>query len=181
MPKQKSVDDHGLKDLQKRAAEGKLLTAKLRELFPEAHAMSADDRRRSAGRVGDDESKALQSVIGAMELRPGVFAALADEDEGLDPARLETELMRERFARRDAYATLAEDLTRLAAIFEDEAIAQGALVIPVARAAYEIAKPVSRRDAALREAIAPALDYYSANAVAAAAARKANKEAKAKG
>jgi hypothetical protein len=181
MPKAKGGNDGGQDDLKKRAAQGHALISQIRELFSEAHEMPSDDRRRSTGRVGDDESIALQGVVGAMEIRPASFEVLADEDEGEDPLRLETELMRARFARRDTYSGLAEELRKVATIFEDEAMAQGALVVPVARAAYEIAKPLSRRDPAVREKLAPALNYYGANGTAAAAARKANKESKNKG
>lgn len=54
----------------------------------------------------------------------------------------------------------------------------GALVKPVTLAAYEIAKPLSKRNAAIREKIALAIDYYSGNATAAAASRAANKAGK---
>jgi hypothetical protein len=181
MPKKKPADDGAIHALEKHAAEARTLIANLRALFPDAHAMAADDRRRSLGRVGDGESRVLQTLVDAMELRPALFAVLADEDDGDDPEALETSLIRKRFAMRDTYAALAAELHALAAVLEDEALAQGALALPVTRAAYEIAKPVSRRDAALREKIAPALDYYGANAAAAAAARKANKGGKAPG
>ena len=60
-------------------------------------------------------------------------------------------------------------------LFSDTAIAKGLLVKPFALAVYEIAKPVSKRDAKLRGLLAPLLNYYGANAKLAAEARKANK------
>lgn len=165
-------------DLAKRKAKALELAKQIRALFPEAHGMPKKDRRRSVGRLGKDESTALQSVIRAMELRPELFAMLADEDEGGDPSKLETALLRDRFIRRDDYSEVAAALEEVASVLADEALNLGALVVPVTRAAYEIAKPASRRIPELRETITPALDYYAANAAAALASREANKTPK---
>ena len=177
MPK-KPTEDLELADLIKRADKARALRTELRALFPEAHIMPKDDRRSSTGKIGADESVALQSVVDAIDLEPALFRSLADEDEGHDPERLETELIRSRFAQRDAYAKLAAEIGEVQQALADAALALGALVVPVTRAAYEIAKPVSRRNAALRAKIAPALEYYGANAAAAVASRKAKKDAK---
>ena len=63
-------------------------------------------------------------------------------------------------------------------VFTDAALANGALVRPLALAAYEIAKPISKRNAAVREKIAPLMNYYAGNAEAAAETRQANKARK---
>src|SRR5262249_3962913 len=141
----KMNDEESLDSLKRRLAKAKALLAEFRTLFPEAHAMPKDDRRRSQGRMGDDESVALQGVIDAIEVEPALFASLADEDEGYDPNKLETELLRDRFARRDIYASLAEELDAVQVILNDTALSFGAMVKPVSLAAYEIAKPISRR------------------------------------
>jgi hypothetical protein len=163
-------------DLRKRHTQAKRLLAELRALFPEAHGMAKDDRRRSQGKLGAAESKALRGVVDAIDIEPAIFASLADEDEGHDPNRLETDLLRDRFDRLDLYAEIAAELEAVAGVFSDKALTIGAQVKPVTLAAYEIAKPVSKRHPKIREKIAPTLDYYGANAAAAAAARRANKE-----
>ena len=52
-------------------------------------------------------------------------------------------------------------------LLSDAALTHAALCKPVTLAAFEIAKPVSKRNPAVREKIAPLLDYYGANAAAA--------------
>jgi hypothetical protein len=164
-------------ELRKRFVEGKTLLADLRALFPEAHAVAKDDRLRSQGKMSTMESRALRGVVDAIDAEPAIFASLADEDEGHDPDRVETDLLRDRFDRHDLYAEVATELEALAGVFSDTALAIGAQVKPVTLAAYEIAKPISKRHPKIREKIAPTLDYYASNAAAAAAARRAAKEA----
>ena len=49
----KTKDGEGtLADLQKREAKARALLAEVRALFPEAHALPKDDRRRSRGKLG---------------------------------------------------------------------------------------------------------------------------------
>lgn len=173
----KKVQDEkvSVAELVKRATEAKTGLAKMRASFPEVTGIAKGDRIGSLGRMGIAESGALLSVVDAMELEPAVFGVLADEDEGHDPGKLETALIRDRFARFTVYAELAAECERLAGIFSDAALEMGELVKPVSLAAYEIAKPLSKRHKGLREKIAPALDYYGANAAAGRAARKAKK------
>lgn len=113
-----------------------------------------------------------------MDAEPAIFSVLADEDEGHDPNKLETALLRDRFDRQQVYAELAAEVEDVAGLFADAALTMGALVKPITRAGYEIAKPLSKRHQVIREKIAPALDYYGANAAAAVAARRANQAAK---
>lgn len=165
-------------EMKKRMLKARTMLAEIRATFPEARKLARDDRRTSQGRMGVTENKALRSVVDAMDEEPAIFNALADEDEGHDPNKLETTLLRDRFERHEVYMTLAEELEEIAQVFSDTALAVGALVKPVVQAGYEIAKPLSKRHAAIREKITPALDYYGANAAASAATRAANKAAK---
>ncbi|APR87826.1 hypothetical protein A7982_13175 [Minicystis rosea] len=168
-----------LADLKKRHTKAKKLLADARALFAEAHELPKDDRRRSQGRLGADESVAMRGVIGAMESEPAVFVSLADFDGGNDPQKLETALLRERLDRYDLYQDIAEEAESLARLFADQALSVGALVVPVVRAGYEIAKPVSKTNPKVRAKISKMLDYHGANAQAAQASRKANKTKKA--
>lgn len=162
-------------ELKKRKADVSAVADKIRGQFPEAKRLAKGDRRASVGKIGEKEAAGLRGVIDAMEVEPAVFGILADEDEGHDPNKLETDLLRDRLDRHQIYSEMAAELQELADRFSDAALSMGALVKPVCLAAYEIAKPLSRRHPAIREKIAPMLDYYSRNAEAAAAARRENK------
>src|SRR4051794_29259533 len=98
-----------LATLEQRMARARELRAQTHQLFPEAHEMPSTDRSHSAGRIGKEESQAMQGVIDAMELEPALFASLADEDEGHDPNKLEIPLLRDRLTRHDLYAALAAE------------------------------------------------------------------------
>jgi hypothetical protein len=62
----------------------------------------------------------------------------------------------------------------IAGVLSDAALTHAALAKPVTLAAYEIAKPVSKRHPAIRAKLAPTLDYYGGNAAAANETRQAN-------
>ena len=175
----KTKDGKGtLADLQKREAKAKALLAELSALFPEARGLPKGDRRRSRGKLGRKEGLALRGVLDAIDLEPAMFASLADEDEGHDQGKLETDLLRERFDCHQIYSSIADEMESLASALSDAALTHAALAKPVTLAAYEIAKPVSKRHPAIRAKLAPTLDYYGANAAAAIDTRKANKLAK---
>jgi len=57
--------------------------------------------------------KALRGVVGAMDVQPVAFDSLADDDEGHDPNKLETALLRDRFDRHEIYLSLAAELKRI--------------------------------------------------------------------
>jgi predicted nicotinamide N-methyase len=87
--------------------------------------------------------------------------------------KLETALLSDRLDRHGIYSSLAAEVEQ-ASILSDAALAMGALVKPVALAGYEIAKPISKRNEAIRGKIVKALDFYGGRALAAAATRRAN-------
>ena len=167
-----------LEDLQKRAAQSSELNAQIRAHFPEARQLAKQDRRSSRGKMGLVEAAALRGTLDAIDLEPAVFSSLADEDEGHDPEKVETDLLRERFNRHEIYTRLADELTATAKLLTDAALTNGAMVRPLCLAAYEIAKPISKRHPAMREKITTLIDYYAGNAEAAAETRQANKAKK---
>jgi hypothetical protein len=172
----KKVHDTALTvdELKQRALKARTLLGEIHALFPEAHGLAKDDRRRSQGKMGADEAAALRGVVDAMDVQPAVFDSLADDDEGHDPNKLETALLRDRFDRHEIYSSLAAEFEAAASVLSDTALAMGALVKPVALAGYEIAKPISKRNEAVRGKISKALDFYGGRALAAAASRRAN-------
>jgi hypothetical protein len=118
--------------------------------------------------------EALRGVADAMDLQPAIFDALADEDEGHDPNKLEIALLHDRFDRHEIYSSLAAELEEVANIFSNTALAMGALVKPVTLAWYEIARPINKRNDAIRGKITEALDFDGGHALAAAATGRAN-------
>jgi hypothetical protein len=165
-----------VEDLRKAVTKGRALLGEIRGLFEEASELPSNDRRSSTGKMGLEESKVLRCVVDAIEVEPTLFASLADEDEGHDPNRLETELIRDRFDRHDLYVELAADIAALAKVMSDTALQLGALVKPVTLAAYEIGKPLSKRNPKIREKMAPALNHYGSRGRAAAVTRLARKK-----
>jgi hypothetical protein len=164
-------------DLQHKLAEARTSLGLIRKAFSEARRLPSGDRRRSQGRMGKNEAVVLRGVVDAMDEAPEVFSVLANEDDGHDPGRLETDLLRDRLDRHEVYSSLADELEELAAVMSDTALSIASQVKPVTLAGYEIAKPLSKRLPAIREKIAPALDYYGGNAAAGQATRKAKKAA----
>src|SRR5678816_2449364 len=71
----KKVHDTALTvdELTQRALQAKTLLGEIRALFPEAHGLAKDDRRRSQGKMGADEAEALRGVVDAMDVLPAVF------------------------------------------------------------------------------------------------------------
>ncbi|MFO0591160.1 MAG: hypothetical protein U0441_26680 [Polyangiaceae bacterium] len=159
----KKVEDGELsvEELLKREQKFNALMDEAIKLFPDAHRFAKEDRVSSVGRMGLEEATVLRGVVDVMEARPALFECLADEDEGHDPNKLETGLLRDRFAIHGVYARVAAKLGDAARPFADTALKHGELVKPVTLAAYQIAKPISKRDAAIRGKIAAVVDYYA--------------------
>jgi len=164
--------------LRQRVERARALVREIEALFPGLTTLSEDDRRASDGRVrGDEERGALSSILDAVDANPAVFACLADKDDGVDPTRVETGLLRDRLARQQCLADLSALLAPIARSVEDTALEQGERCKPVILAAYQIARPVAKHDAAMRAKLVPAIDYYSAIARKGARTRAAAKAA----
>jgi hypothetical protein len=91
-------------ELAARVEKAEGLARQIIELFPGLTTLTTEERTHTAGRFRDGESAALSGVLDAVRLRPALFASLADQDEGHEPDRFETELIAERLARRDLLA-----------------------------------------------------------------------------
>ena len=120
------------------------------------------------------------TILSVMEAFPAFFEGLADLDQGVDPTKVETTLMRDRIER-------AEILARLVAIADqfggmsDTVLHLRSLVREPISEAYGIAKSMAKTNQKLKSMLAPVIDFYATLAKAAAAARKANAEANAAG
>lgn len=149
-----------IEELRKRVAEGMAMAKKLRTMFPELVRKTEEDRKYSQGNMRKGEGPMLSKVLDAVDLRPAYFESLADRDEGHDPRKFETPLLRDRLERRELYYQLAAELEPLGSDFEDTALHFGELSRPAVLAAYRIAKTLAETDQALRTAIADVIDFF---------------------
>ena len=167
-----------IEELRQRAARAQQLIIELKALFPDLRRYTEDERRVSQGRLRDGEAEMLGTVIDVVEYVPQYFASLADQDEGHDPTRLETPLLRDRLERRVLMGQLADALEPFARGVGDTALHYGDLVRPVLLSAYRIAKPISKSDLRVANRLAKVIDFYTGPARAAAVTRAINKEKK---
>lgn len=161
MSKVTTIDEMSVEQLQKNAARVAELLAEIEALLPGLESFTSEDRTNTDGRIrGKDEENALKAVIATIEHDPGAFRVLADKDEGRDPKKVETELLKVRLARRSILADIADVLSPVAQKIEDTVLAQGELCKPVLSSAYRIAKPLAEHDKDIRTKLQPAMDYY---------------------
>jgi hypothetical protein len=165
-----------IEELRLRAARAKELINELNTLFPDYRRYTEDERRHSQGRLRDGEAKMLGTVIDVVEYAPHYFASLADQDEGHDPNRLETPLLRDRLERRVIMGEINDALEPLTRTVSDTALHYGELVRPVLLSAYRIAKPLSKSDRGVANRLAPVIDFYAGPARAAAQTRASQKD-----
>lgn len=168
----------GIEELRQRATRAKELITELIALFPELRRYTEDERRVSQGRLRDGEAEMLGTVIDVIEYVPQYFASLADQDQGHDPTRLETPLLRDRLERRVIMGQLADVLEPFTRGVGDTALYYGDRVRPVLLSAYRIAKPISKSDLRVANRLAKVIDFYTGPARAAAVTRAINKQKK---
>jgi hypothetical protein len=160
-----------IEELRQRAARAKALIGELKGLFPDLRRYTEDQRRSSQGRLREGEAEMLGTVIDVVEYAPHYFASLADQDEGHDPIRLETSLLRDRLERRVVMGEIADTRD-----LGDTAFYYGDLVRPAILSAYRIAKPISKSDIGVANRLAKVIDFYTAPARAAALTRANDKK-----
>src|SRR5262245_6566875 len=97
-----------LLELKKRVEKALELIGQVRELFPDLVELTEEERKYSQGRMRTDEPAAMRTVLDAVDASPEYFKSLADEDEGHDPNKFETDLLRDRLERRELYRQVAE-------------------------------------------------------------------------
>lgn len=139
------------------------IVAHLDEIDAEMHdaVELADEDRSRAQRVrGPGEKKALASVLDYVDARPEAFLRLADRDDGVDPERFETALLRDRLEGAAILSSILERLDETRRRISDAALYLSNLVKPTALAAYEIAKPLARSDKKAGQKLNGARDYY---------------------
>jgi hypothetical protein len=153
-------------------AEAITAVEKIRTILPTLVSLTAEERTKSEGRFRDGELVVLGSILDVVEANASYFASLADEDEGHDPNRLETELLRDRLDHVKQLATLRGALESATTEVADTMLATGALVRPVLLSAYRLAKPNKK----LRTKLTKAIDFYAAPAAKASKTKKAKQK-----
>lgn len=171
-----TIDTLPIEKLRSNVQAARALLAQLEALLPGLVSLPDTDRRHSDGRFRDGESDVLRSLIGLCEKSPQYFAVLADRDQGSDPNRLETQLLRERLERRDLLDGLSNELAPLLGKLSDSVLSLGELTRPVLLAVYQIAKPLAQHDAKIRTALSDAMNFYSRPARRAAETRAARRK-----
>ena len=170
-----NTDELPIEELRQRAVRAKELIDELNALFPDRRRYTEDERRHSQGRLREGEAEMLGNVLSVVEYAPHYFASLADQDEGHDPGRLETPLLRDRLERRVIMGQISDALEPFTRGIGDTALHYGDLVRPVLLSAYRIAKPISKSDLGVANRLAPVVDFYTGPARAAAQTRASKK------
>ena len=152
--------------------------AQLQQNLPGLVTLPEAERKVTGGRLRDGEAQALLTVLNECDARPDLIGSLADMDNGVDPTKFETGLLRSRIELAMALGPLSASLTQLASNLDDTVLYLNDLAKPPTLEAYAILKAVAKTDLSVKTAIAPAVDFYATIAKTAAATRKKNAAAK---
>ena len=167
-----------LEELQKPVIQALVLWKQIVALFPGTVVLTAEERNSNAGRLRVNEEDALLTILEVADAFPEYFTSLADRDSGVDPAKFETELQRDRLARANILAPLADAFATQPVGIDDTVLHLRELASKPIREAYAIAKSLASTNKALSSLLAPALDFFRALGKAAAASRKAHADQK---
>lgn len=171
-----TVFDMPLDEMARRVVLARGLMQQAFDLFPGLQVLTDDERKNSNGRIRKGEGPMQLVVISVMEAFPAFFEGLADLDEGIDPTKVETPLMRDRIQRAELLAQLLDNADKFAGM-SDTVMHLRALVRDPIKEAYGISKAMAKTNDTLKSMVAPVINFYAAIARAAAATRKANAEA----
>lgn len=173
---QASVFEMSLDELEKRTAKATELLQQVADLFPGLLVMTSEERRNANGRLRNGEGSMFLTLISVMEAFPTFFESLADLDQGLDPTKVETPLLRDRIQRAELLAKLIAPAEKLKGMSDTVLHLRGLVRDPI-KEAYGIAKSLAKTNTKLKSMLAPVIDFYAAIARQAAETRKANAEA----
>ncbi|AUX39426.1 hypothetical protein SOCE26_008170 [Sorangium cellulosum] len=173
-------EDMPIEEFRARAERAKTLAAefveKLDGLFPGLVTLTKE-QRQTAPRLRDGEHAMLNKVLDVVDMKPALFESLADQDEGMDPNRFETALLRERIEKHLLFSKLAESLAPVGGELGDSTLYTAIKFRETLYAAYRIAKTHAQTDRKVMDVLAPVIDFMRRNVVAGAAARKNRKPA----
>ncbi|WP_437877034.1 hypothetical protein [Sorangium sp. So ce513] len=173
-------EDMPIDEFRSRAEKAKALAVefveKLDGLFPGLVTLTKE-QRKTAPRLRDGEHAMLTKVLDVVEMKPVLFESLADQDEGMDPNRFETALLRERIEKHLLFSKVAESFTPIGGELGDSALYTAAKFRETLYAAYRIAKAHAQTDRKVMDVLAPVIDFMRKNTAAGAATRKGSKPA----
>lgn len=168
-----SVLDMPLDELESRVGQAGTLMKQAFALFPGLLVLTDEERRYSNGRFRNGEGQMYLTILAVMEAFPTFFEGLADLDQGVDPTKVETPLLRDRLQRAEILARLLDPAGQLGGM-SDTVLHLRSLVRDPVKEAYGIAKSMAKTNPKLKSMLAPVIDFYAAIARAAAESRKAN-------
>ncbi|WP_434045348.1 MULTISPECIES: hypothetical protein [Sorangium] len=148
--------------------------AEIDEIFPGLITLTAE-QRKVAPRLRDGEHLMLLKILDVAEKKPALFESLADEDDGMNPGELETQLLRDRIEKHSLFLELGEALDPLSGKVSDTTLYLATKFREVLSAAYRIAKAHAATDRTVNGMVAPVIDFMRKGAVAAAATRAAKR------
>lgn len=175
-------EDMPLDEFEKRAAKVKQgaidLAALTDKELPGLRTMTAEQRAH-APKLRQGEHPMLAKVLDVADLRPALFTSIADQDEGMDPAKFETRLLRDRIEKHRIFGEITAELQPLAGHVSDSALYLSGQFREAVSAAYRIAKTHAMTDKGINDLLAPVIDFMRKAAVVRAANQtKNNKEKK---
>jgi hypothetical protein len=143
--------------------------------------LTSDEQLHSNGKLRVGEADAMTTIFDAMDDFPGVFAALAAKDGGVDPTEVETGPARGNLAQAQALAPLSAALQALDAQVSSAILALAGQAKDVSVPAYAIGKASAASDPKVRTALATAISFsggpsqkrVASKKIAAAKAKKA--------
>ncbi|WP_434045418.1 MULTISPECIES: hypothetical protein [Sorangium] len=173
-------EDMPIDEFRARAEKAKAMAAELAEkldgLFPGLVTMTKE-QRQTAPRLRDGEHAMLHKVLDVVEMKPALFESLADQDEGMDPNRFETALLRERIEKHLLFSKVAESLAPVGGELGDSTLYTAIKFRETLYAAYRIAKTHAQTDRKVMDVLAPVIDFMRKNTAAGAATKKNRKAA----
>ncbi|KYF66893.1 hypothetical protein BE11_48390 [Sorangium cellulosum] len=159
---------------RKAREKASLFVAEIDEIFPGLVTLTAE-QRKVAPRLRDGEHPMLLKILDVAEKKPALFESLADEDDGMNPGELETQLLRDRIEKHSLFLELGETLDPLSGKVSDTTLYLATKFREVLSAAYRIAKAHAATDRTVNGMVAPVIDFMRKGAVAAAATRAAKR------
>ncbi len=136
-----------------------------------------EDERRHAPRIPPSRYPGYFAALDVADLRPDTFKYLADKDNGLDPNKFETDLLRERLTKHQGFTTLSQAIAPVAGLLSDGPLSIALQVAEPLSQTYGLAKGMAAIDKVAHGIMADAISTNSAVAKKAAAKRAANKKA----
>ncbi|WP_437486330.1 hypothetical protein WME75_03290 [Sorangium sp. So ce1014] len=173
-------EDMPIDEFRARADKAKALAAELGEkldsLFPGLVTLTKE-QRQTAPRLRDGEHVMLNKVLDVVDMKPALFESLADQDEGMDPNRFETALLRDRIEKHVLFSEVAESLSPIGGEIGDSTFYAAIKFRETLYAAYRIAKTHAQTDRKVMDVLAPVIDFMRKNVAPGTAAKKSRKPA----